>query len=1251
MLGLSVSSVLSAQNIKDGLTFYAPFNGDLNPVIAKGSDMALPGKSEIDFVQGKSGEAVKTSGSISYIYNANLTPQVGTVAFWHNPEWTPGENPKGNKPFGLVHIVVSYISRNKALFFMTGATFPAKGFKWDYGCQWGGANKWKPGSWQHIAISWDKKSGNKSMYINGKLVKKNSTPVIPTNFKAGSKMQLGNRAPGLYDELYVYNRVLSPEEIGILYKSPAKAAKLVTPESQDENESSVAAKLQLPVDDLNFYIPFNKSIAPHKASGNNTAKAKEEVDYSKGIVNSSLKLKGSRVNYNSKGNIDITKGTLGFWIKLDKTFKEIGKPVTLYRSGHFALTVQPDKKQLYFMTGMDNGEYFRWDYSPQSSHVMRWKVGEWHHMAVTWEKKSGRKELYLDGKLLQSKTSGKMPPEIQPLGELYIGDNLYGEIDELVYFNKPMAGWVIAALCAEPEKLAAKEGIKVNNSVKTIKFQKKAMSTLRKAAKMPPVKFDIVPVKLDKTLVAPGETFSTNIPARNPSIKPYNGKVTFTLRDFWMNDCGKQEVDLKLAPGDSKQIKVSFTPKLQGVYKVEAVYDVDGKKKLCDLSSFACFPKPGKPDPESFFGNHVNGWNDGKYLKQAARLGQNWQRNHNMIQTTWWFKVQPDPGKFKWTYDFQLKSIKKYKMPLLGQLFTTPHWAANPPQPKPKPGYNKCWNPNLKEFENYVYKTVSRYKDYIKYWEIWNEPAVGMFWRGDTNDFAKMVQTAIRAAKKADPDCVVMSAGYTYSAWAWHKKAAEAGAFKNLDMISIHWGTKNGLHPSENYEKLGDTLEHFQGLAIKYGDGKKLPIWSTEGGSGDTTYLRGLDYPQLPPEKVRPPLNWHKGAIRTVQGEAVLISRGVGKHFIYHQNGAVNPSNSAVFENTAMLGITAAPRPKLMARVVMQQQLDWTKFIKRVYREKDGRFWANVHQDNNGKGSVVMFWCGDNGKLEISVDMLDKVEKVLNIMGNPINFGQKKIKVTGEPGYIHISAPAKDVVKALEKAKIKIIKAPVAIEKNVASDKPKVPPQSDYVAPAEKRSANFTVDLRKYCNMGFADDKAGNSKGGWSDEGSFNDMRDFKVGKRRYFGVDFDIIDPAQNEGKSLISLYASRIALNMPKKVTIPLNRKVRTLYFMHAAAWGSPGNIAEYILHYQDGSKQTCTVNIPKNNNNWWNGHDKNEISRVLPVRVSNTAAGKPAWRYVRVFELEADKTGVPVKSIELVSMEGIQTPMIIAISGTSW
>ena len=72
-------------------------------------------------------------------------------------------------------------------------------------------------------------------------------------------------------------------------------------------------------------------------------------------------------------------------------------------------------------------------------------------------------------------------------------------------------------------------------------------------------------------------------------------------------------------------------------------------------------------------------------MAQAVRLGLSWNRAHNMLQHTWWSRVQPErDSAWMWDSNGHRTRMQKNNMTVLGQLFGTPYWAAvGKPRPKP----------------------------------------------------------------------------------------------------------------------------------------------------------------------------------------------------------------------------------------------------------------------------------------------------------------------------------------------------------------------------------------------------------------------------------------------------------------------------------------------------------------------------------------------------------------------------------------
>lgn len=131
---------------------------------------------------------------------------------------------------------------------------------------------------------------------------------------------------------------------------------------------------------------------------------------------------------------------------------------------------------------------------------------------------------------------------------------------------------------------------------------------------------------------------------------------------------------------------------------------------------------------------------------------------------------------------------------------------------------------------------------------------------------------------------------------------------------------------------------------------------------------------------------------------------------------------------------------------------------------------------------------------------------------------------------------------------------------------------------------NFTpLNLKEIANRGFADDVADDGKGGWTDQGSINDLRNFTYkGINKFGGVDFNIIDPEENNGNSCVVLRGQNDK-NLSTSVDIPVNAKGAGVYFLHASAYVS--SVCGYYTYvYDDGTDYTVTVRGNKDVFNWW-------------------------------------------------------------------
>jgi len=136
---------------------------------------------------------------------------------------------------------------------------------------------------------------------------------------------------------------------------------------------------------------------------------------------------------------------------------------------------------------------------------------------------------------------------------------------------------------------------------------------------------------------------------------------------------------------------------------------------------------------------------------------------------------------------------------------------------------------------------------------------------------------------------------------------------------------------------------------------------------------------------------------------------------------------------------------------------------------------------------------------------------------------------------------------------------------------------------------DYPVDLSKVVNMGFADEAAGDGKGGWSDQGPENDMRGFDVARRDYEGVTVKTINPDKNGGKAVVSFWSKNFPQG-PKSVKVDLPKDapaVTQLYLLHTSCWnterrGEP--IASVEITFEDGGAISKELKAGIDIADWW-------------------------------------------------------------------
>ena len=126
---------------------------------------------------------------------------------------------------------------------------------------------------------------------------------------------------------------------------------------------------------------------------------------------------------------------------------------------------------------------------------------------------------------------------------------------------------------------------------------------------------------------------------------------------------------------------------------------------------------------------------------------------------------------------------------------------------------------------DYVRHVVNRYKDRLRYWEVWNEPNLKNFWREtpDPAAYTTLLKATCQEIKKIDPDLVVLLGGMAGVPWEFIEGIYEAGGGAFFDVMNVH----PYQYPRSPEQPLVDNLHKLRELMARHGDGDK-PIWITE---------------------------------------------------------------------------------------------------------------------------------------------------------------------------------------------------------------------------------------------------------------------------------------------------------------------------------------------------------------------------------------------------------------------------------------
>ncbi|TFG72656.1 MAG: hypothetical protein E4H27_02225 [Anaerolineales bacterium] len=200
-------------------------------------------------------------------------------------------------------------------------------------------------------------------------------------------------------------------------------------------------------------------------------------------------------------------------------------------------------------------------------------------------------------------------------------------------------------------------------------------------------------------------------------------------------------------------------------------------------------------------------------------------------------------------------------------------WRACPPVNLDLP-----WDHKDNYWGNFVYTTVSHFKDKVHVWEIWNEPDWDAFWTGTPAQYAQLLKVAYQAVKAADHDAVVLMGGLAY----WFEPNFYSEVFDQL-MVMDPFGIDTYYFDTLSLHLYSDVYNISlvtQGIKNKMASSVGLhPIWLTEVG-----VPLWDERPNYPNTRYDNAATIHEAASFVIQSYAESRAVGIDKYIFFRMH-------------------------------------------------------------------------------------------------------------------------------------------------------------------------------------------------------------------------------------------------------------------------------------------------------------------------------------------------------------------------------
>lgn len=375
-----------------------------------------------------------------------------------------------------------------------------------------------------------------------------------------------------------------------------------------------------------------------------------------------------------------------------------------------------------------------------------------------------------------------------------------------------------------------------------------------------------------------------------------------------------------------------------------------------------------------------------------------------------------------------------------------------------------------------------------------------------------------------------------------------------------------------------------------------------------------------------------------------MLAAGVRAHYYYFL-GTENLGRDAG-HRFSLTDATGGPLPAAIAQNALVWQLDGGAFANEVALPTGLRCYLFARKDGD---TVAVLWSEDGASAALAVP----AGMAFDLMGNPLSTSPEhpQIAIGATPLYLRLAGPPAAAARLLAAAPLSALVAPTVA---LAAAKGPAPKTMDRFSLANEAGPQrlFPLDLTPVANMGLIDTKAGDSIGGWLDEGPYNDLSMLTQGRHEWLGVPFQI-GPDGGSSPCIVTLRGKTFPNGPLATGPIAVGRKIRALFFCHGANWAAkPGVTAlTYEVRYVDGSTTALAAPYGQAVSNWWVDHADGEDARTVALLANDPQEPNRPWRFLRIWQWENPRSDVAVESLRILAGSQDITAAVVGITAATW